>query len=205
MNIFIIILTGYLLGGVNPAAMLAKFKQVDLRARGTKNLGASNAMLVMGKKCGALVMVIDIFKAFFAVKIAKWMFPRVFCAGLLAGLAAVAGHVFPFHLNFRGGKGLAAFGGLVLAFDPAAFVFLLALGLALMVVVNYSYVMPMSAATLFPVMELLRTGSVTVFFLCACASGIVIVKHWGNIARAKRGEDIQIRSFIKEKLLGRDG
>ena len=66
MEISISLLMGYLLGAFHPAAILAKKKQVDLKKTGTKNLGASNALIVMGRKAGILVVVVDIFKAFLA-------------------------------------------------------------------------------------------------------------------------------------------
>ena len=197
MEIAIIILTGYLLGSLSPAALLSKIKQLDLRNQGTKNLGASNTMLVMGKKLGALVMLFDIFKAFFAAKLAKVLFPQLAIAQLLAGLSAVIGHIFPFYLGFKGGKGLAAFGGLVLACDPLVFLCLLTLGVILMLLTNASVAMPLSAGALFPVLTLIRSQSLAAFALAAAAGILIIVKQWSNVGKARRGEDIKIRSFVK--------
>ena len=87
---------GYGLGCLSPAALISKLKNIDLRTKGTKNLGGSNTMLVIGRAWGILVMLLDILKAYFAVKIAKWLFPQVTIAQLVAGLFAVIGHVFPF-------------------------------------------------------------------------------------------------------------
>lgn len=100
MKYLISLLLCYGLGSLNPAALLSKVKKQDLRTQGTHNLGASNTMLVMGKKWGALVMLFDIFKAFFSVKLAKWLFPQLYAVALVAGLGAVLGHVFPFYLGF---------------------------------------------------------------------------------------------------------
>lgn len=197
MDIALTILIGYLLGTLSPAALLSKIKQLDLRNQGTHNLGASNALLVMGKKYGALVMIFDIFKGFCAVKLAKVLFPQLAMAQLLAGLSAVVGHIFPFYLGFKGGKGLAAFGGMVLAYDPVVFLFLLVLGIVLMLLTNASAAMPMSAGALFPILSLIRSRSLTVFFLTAASGILIIVKHWSNVGKARRGEDIKIRSFVK--------
>lgn len=200
MDILICLLCGYLIGSVNPAAMLANRKQVDLRKEGTHNLGASNTLLVMGKKYGILVMVLDILKAFLIYRVMQRLFPRLYIAGLLSGSAAVVGHVFPFHLGFRGGKGLAAFAGLVLAHDPAVFLFLLILGLTLMLLANYSFVMPLSASALFPLLSGIRSQDLWITLLCLAVSALVFVKHWGNMGRALRGEDIRIREYIKQNL-----
>lgn len=198
------LLIGYLLGSLSPAALLSKLKHTDLKSVGTKNLGASNAMLIFGKGSGAFVMLVDILKAYLASRIAGALFPKLALAGLIAGLGAVIGHVFPFYMHFRGGKGLAAFGGMILAFDGWMFLLLLTLGIVLMVIVNYSVAMPMSAAVLFPILALVKTRSLGAFLVCAAASVLVIVKHWSNIEKGKSGRDINIREFIREKAFNRD-
>lgn len=196
MKYLISLLIGYGLGSLNPAALLSKLKQQDLRSQGTHNLGASNTMLVMGKKWGALVMLFDIFKAFFSVKLARWLFPQLYAVALVAGLGAVLGHVFPFYLGFRGGKGLAAFGGMVLAYDPILFCILLVLGIILMLMFNCSVAMPMSAAPLFAILAGIQAQSLTVFCLAAVPALIIVIKHWSNIEKARSGNDVKIRSFV---------
>lgn len=203
MKIVICLLLGYLLGSLNPAALLAKLKKVNLRESGTKNLGASNTLLVMGKGYGAIVMVLDILKAFLSAKIANILLPELAIAGLVAGLGAVIGHVFPFYMHFQGGKGLASFGGMVMAFDPLMFLTLLILGLILMLVVNYSFVMPMTAAALFPIFVALKTKSISATLIAGIASVFVIVKHWSNIGKAKRGEETKIRDVVKTKIFAK--
>lgn len=194
------LLLGYLLGSLSPSALVAKLKKVDLKSEGTQSLGASNTMLVIGKVYGALVMVFDIAKAYAASKISEALFPSLALASLLAGLGAVIGHVFPFYLKFRGGKGLAAFGGMAMAYDPWYFVALLCFGLLLMLIANCSYVMPMLAAALFPILVLVHSGSIPFFLIAVAASAIIAVKHWSNIEKGRSGRDLNIRAFIKELL-----
>ena len=142
-------------------------------------------------------MVIDIFKALAAAKLAKWLFPKLAAAAMLAGFGAIVGHVFPFYMNFRGGKGLAAFGGMVLAFDGWVFLFLLVTGILLMLVFNASVAMPMYAAAVFPFIALWKTRNLGIFLVSAAASVLIVVKHWSNIDKARRGEDLDIRRFVK--------
>lgn len=191
---------GYLLGALSPAALIGKWKKQDLRQTGTKNLGASNTMLTFGKALGALVMVFDIFKSFLACKLAKLLFPAAAYVALVAGLAAILGHIFPFYLGFRGGKGLAAFGGMVLAYDPWMFLGLLALGCILMWIFNYSAVMPMSAGTLFPILAGLTSMDIRVFLLALAAGVLVIVKHASNLTKGRQGKDLDIRGFMRNWL-----
>lgn len=190
---------GYLLGALSPAALLSKIKQIDFRKKGTGNLGATNTMLLLGKGYGALVMLVDIGKAFLASKLAKLLFPQLAAAGLLAGAAAVVGHIFPFYMHFKGGKGLASFGGMVLAYDPRMFLGLLCAGVVLMLAVNYSVVLPMMAAAVFPVLVALHSGDLLLVLISAATGLLVIVKHWSIIGKVRRGEEIKVRDFLRKK------
>lgn len=194
------LLIGYGLGSISPAAAVAKLKDTDLRSQGTKNMGGSNTMLVIGRSWGIAVMLLDILKGYFSTRIARWLFPQAAAAQLLAGLGAVLGHVFPCTMRFRGGKGLAAFGGLVLAYDPAIFLILLTVGLILMFLTNASVAMPLSAGALFPILVALKTGDLWQFAIAAAVGGLIIVKHWSNLEKARSGKDLDIRSFFRNGL-----
>lgn len=197
---FLISLTiGYLLGAVNPAAILGKVKNLNLRELGSKNLGASNAMLTMGKGYGLLVMVLDIAKAYFSAKIARWMFPKLAIAGMVAALGAILGHIWPWYMHFKGGKGLAAFGGMVLYYKPWMFAALLTLVAILVVIVNYSYVAPMTAAVLFPILVILTGGDFLTVLIAIAASTLIAWRHWSNIERAKQGREVKIRDIVTGK------
>lgn len=191
---------GYLIGCLSPAALLSWLKNVDLKKEGTGNLGATNTLLVLGKASGVLVMLLDIAKAFLSVKIARLLFPQLLVAGLLAGLGTMLGHDFPFFLKFQGGKGLAAFGGLVLAHDPVIFLILLTLGLAAMLVVNYGVALPLSAGILFPILAYLRSGSPEILLASALCSALLLVMHIGNVKKVRAGRDIPIRTYLREQL-----
>lgn len=199
MRFLLSLALGYLLGAVNPAAILGKLKNLNLRELGSKNLGASNAMLTMGKGYGMLVMILDIGKAYVSAVIAQWMFPKLAVAGMTAALGAILGHIYPWYLNFRGGKGLAAFGGMVLYYRPWIFAALLTLVCILMLIVNYSYVAPMTAAALFPILVILSGADLMIIAIAITASVLIAVKHWSNIARAKRGDEVKIRDIVSGK------
>lgn len=200
MKIVLCIAIGYLLGTLSPAALLSKLKNINLRKQGTGNLGATNTMLVLGKGYGALVMILDIAKAFIAVKIAEAICPGVSVVGLLTGFFAVIGHIYPFYMKFKGGKGLAAFGGMILAADPRLFLLLLLTGIVLMLIINYSIALPISAAILFPILYGLYWRSLTAVLICAATSILIIAKHFSIFAKIKRGDEIKVRGFIKTRL-----
>lgn len=200
MKIFLSLVIGYLLGSLNPAALFSKLKNINLRKQGTGNLGATNVMLVFGKRYAVVVMLFDIIKSALAVKLAQKFFPTLNVSGLLAGSAAVVGHIYPFYMKFKGGKGLASFGGMILALDPLLFGILLPIALTMMLIVNYSFVMPISAALLFPVFYGIRSGSAAAFMISAALSLLIICKHLGNLRKAIRGEDVKIREYITTHL-----
>lgn len=194
---------GYGLGQLNPAALISKLKNKDLRENGTGNLGATNTLLVFGKAYGIAVMIFDVLKAFFAIKIAKILFPKLAIAGLIAGCFAVVGHIFPAYLNFRGGKGVATFAGLMLAYDVRVLLGLLFVAIVIMVITDFGPYGPISAAVLFPVWLWLKVKNLLVFGSIAAVGGLIIYKHRENFRKAKEGSEIRVREF-SEKCEWRD-
>ena len=201
MENIICLIIGYCFGCASPAAWIARWKGVDLRRAGSGNLGGTNTMLVIGPKYGFAVMILDALKAVFAGAVAARIFPKLAAAALVAGLGAILGHIWPFWMGFRGGKGLAAFAGMILYHHWPLFFLLLAIGMVLMLVVNYSFIAPMSAAVLFPFFAAARAKSRKVFWVSAAASAIIVWKHWSNIGKALRGDDVRVREYIRDHLL----
>lgn len=191
------ILLGYLLGSLSPSALLSKLKKENLRNQGTGNLGATNTMLILGKGYGALVMLFDIAKAYAAVKLAEKLFPLLVYSGLIAGCAAVIGHIFPFYMKFKGGKGLAAYGGMILGLEPLLFLILLLIAIAAMFITNHAIAMTVSATVLFPFFFAIRKGDLIAFLLVAAVSALILSRHTGSILEAIRGEDTSVRAFLR--------
>ena len=187
---------GYVIGSLSPSYLLSKIKGENFREKGTKNLGATNTAIILGKGYGAFVMLFDIFKAVLAAIVAGVVFKKTALASLVSGVFSVVGHIFPFYLKFSGGKGLATFGGLILSFDPTMFCILLVITLVLMFLFNYGVAMPLSASILFPILALLKTKSLAVFMLTFLASLLVFIKHIPNLKRAINKEDITTRDYI---------
>jgi glycerol-3-phosphate acyltransferase PlsY len=107
------ILIGYFLGGILPAFIFGKLKGIDIREKGTKNAGTSNAFKVLGLKYAIPTALFDTFKGLMAMLIAFSLeADHIFIQ--LSGLAALTGHIFPFYLQFRGGQGQATATGILL-------------------------------------------------------------------------------------------
>ncbi|MBQ8833567.1 MAG: glycerol-3-phosphate acyltransferase [Oscillospiraceae bacterium] len=192
---------GYLIGCISPAAVLSKLKNVDLKKEGTKNLGATNTAIVLGRASGIFVMLFDIFKSFAASKLAKWLFPQLAVAGMLACIGAILGHCFPVFLNFQGGKGLAAFGGMILAYKPVIFLAIVIPGVILMTLLNTGVVVPMLASVMFPVLTWFVRQSIPETVCAVVASVIIFVMHWSNLQKAIHNKDIiSTKNFFKDIL-----
>ena len=203
MSAILSLAMGYFIGCINPASWVGKKKHVNLKETGTKNLGATNTALVLGKKAGYFVLIFDMFKSIFSYKVAKLLFSRLPYAGLIAGIGVLIGHCFPVFMHFQGGKGLASFGGLVLAHDPLLFAILLTLGICLAFAMNYGVYLAVSATVLFPITSFLRTGDYTDLLLTGIAGGLILIMHLKNLKRAITHEDpIHVRDGL-QKIFGK--
>ena len=95
MQTIISLALGYFIGCISPAAFVSKKKNVDLKQEGTKNLGATNTALVLGKKAGYFVLFFDMLKSIFSYKLARILFPHLAVAGIIASIGVILGHCFP--------------------------------------------------------------------------------------------------------------
>lgn len=189
----LIALIGYVIGTSNMAVYLARLHGVDLKSGGSGNPGASNALILMGWKAGVLVGLHDIGKAALAVRLAGVLFPGVALCGVVAGVACVIGHMFPFYMNFRGGKGFAAYLGMTLALNWRFALGLLAAIVVLLLVTDYIVVCTMTTVVSFPAYCAATQHFATAALLCV-ASVIIIYKHRANLARIRNGTEIGFRS-----------
>lgn len=188
-------LIGYFIGGINPSYIIAKLHKFDIRSRGSGNAGASNAVITMGTGVGVFCALFDIFKAFFTVKLCVWLFPESVLAESISGVSCIVGHIFPVLMKFKGGKGLAAFGGVVLAFDIRVFAVMLAVEIALALITDYICIVPMTASVVFPFIYRILTGKKYGALIYAVAAIIMIFRHRENIERIKNGTEAHL-SFL---------
>ena len=190
---------GYLLGCSNMALYLAKLKGVDIRAGGTGNPGASNAMVLMGWWAGVITAIHDIGKSALAVVLARLLFPESAFAGLTAGFFAVLGHMFPVFMGFRGGKGLAAYFGMIVAIDWKFALIMVAAGVLLTLITDYIVVATVTFAVVFPIYAAVKIGWTAFAIVCA-ASVIMLSKHRENFRRLADGTEIGLRRANSGKL-----
>ena len=188
---------GYLLGCSNLAYWLAKWNHVDFRKGGSGNLGASNTTILLGWKAGIAVAVHDIGKAVLAVVLARLLFPEQEYAAAAAGVSSVLGHVFPFYLKFRGGKGLASFFGTILALNWKVGLAIAVLLVLITLITDFISLGTLTVSVAAPVGIFLTTGTILLPLILAVASAVLIFKHIENIHRLLNKTEIGLRSTIK--------
>ena len=198
---------GYLFGIFQTAYIYGKMNGIDIREYGSGNAGTTNALRVLGKKAGVIVLLGDVAKTVLAVVLVKAIFARTHgdmlpLLGMYAAAGAILGHNFPVQLGFRGGKGIACTAGLVLTLGPIvtileAVTFLLTVGLT-------RYV---SLGSILVVIELvidiavlgqrgyygMSQGHLLEFYLvCTALSLMAIYRHRTNIKRLLSGTENKI-------------
>lgn len=206
LKILVTVLVGYLVGGINPSYIIGRIKGIDIRKQGSGNAGASNATIVLGKWIGVLSGVFDILKATAVMLLMPLIFDDVPFVAEIAGVSCVIGHIFPVFMNFKGGKGLACLGGMILAIDPRFFGLILACEILLLLAVDYICIVPITAAIIVPIVygifgadgldwlwraEGGRWGAAII----AIASVVMLLRHMQNIKRILGGKEMHF-SYI---------
>ncbi len=220
LSLFVVVLTSYLIGAIPSGILVSKyFRGFDIRTKGSGNMGSTNAFRVLGWKLGLLVQVMDVGKGVGAVLLAGFFFQglpfhnatpfqdlTVF--RIIAGIAAVLGHVYTCFAGFKGGKGISTAAGMLLGIAPievavAAGVFLLVVFLS-----GYISLASIIAAIIFPFTMFLRenafgvriTGYNTLIFFAIALSLFLIYTHRTNITRLIAGVENRFEKLRIIKL-----
>ena len=189
---------GYLLGNINPAFLFARHKGYDPRVDGSGNAGASNAFILAGKFAFFATAILDLLKAFLACRLCRWLFPSLSVSEQIGGVACILGHMFPVTLRFRGGKGLASLGGVILSWDWKIFLALLALAVLIAFVTNYLCFVAPTISLLFPALYYWRTRFWPAALVLLIPAVPIIWKHAENIRRIREGTEVRM-SYLWNK------
>lgn len=209
-----LIVAAYFFGSI-PFGYLAGrfFRGIDLREHGSGNIGATNAVRVLGKGIGLPVFVLDFLKGFLPVYLTGRFFLADFSPNwasallVLMALAAVMGHTFTCWLNFKGGKGVATGGGVVTALEPMGALVVLATWGVVFLAKRYVSLASIMAAASYPVTVLffnhyfsdepVTPGSLPIVIFSFVIAFLLILKHKDNMRRLINGEEH--RAFSKKK------
>ncbi|HDH4182166.1 TPA: glycerol-3-phosphate 1-O-acyltransferase PlsY [Staphylococcus aureus] len=200
MMIIVMLLLSYLIGAFPSGFVIGKlFFKKDIRQFGSGNTGATNSFRVLGRPAGFLVTFLDIFKGLITVFFPLWLpvhadgpISTFFTNGLIVGLFAILGHVYPVYLKFQGGKAVATSAGVVLGVNP---ILLLILAIIFFIVLKiFKYVSLASiVAAICCVIGSLIIQDYILLVVSFLVSIILIIRHRSNIARIFRGEEPKIK------------
>lgn len=199
MEYLLVITIAYLLGSSNMALYISKIKNVDARAGGSGNLGASNATALMGWRVGITVALHDIGKSALAVLLARFFFPELPNIGAVAGIASVLGHIFPFYLKFNGGKGFASFWGMTLALNWKLALIIAVLVVVVTVITDYIVVGTTLTILTVPVYLGIAEHSILLALILCIGTVVIMYKHRMNYVRIYKGTEIGLRSVAQGK------
>ena len=184
------VLLAYLMGSVPTGILVSRAYGTDIRASGSGNIGATNALRVLGKKAGALTLAGDMLKGVVPVLLALHFSGRE--AGILAAGAAVIGHDFSVFTGFKGGKGVATSLGVVLALSPITGAICVGVWLGAFLISRISSVGALAGFAALPVITYIRDDGRMVLPLAVFLTALIFIKHRENIKRLVSGEESRI-------------
>jgi len=194
---------GYLFGCLQTSYLLGKFKfGVDVKEQGSKNAGASNSVLLFGWGFGIFVGFIDMLKAYLPMLIVSSIYPEnkdIFFFVTLAGGGAILGHIFPFFMNFDGGKGMACYLGMLFYFGFSFGLIICFLSIILLMITNYvaaATVIILISVPLF--FQFFYSVSLSFILSMWILSILIIIKHRENIFKIIKGTETTFWSVIKK-------
>ena len=186
---------GYLIGCISPSYLIGRKKGYDVRTSGSCNAGASNTVIMAGKATAAC-------------KLGAVLLPELEYAWQITGMSCVVGHIFPVFLGFRGGKGFACRGGMVLAHSAKVFLLMLAIAVLIGFASNYIAISTVSMSVIWPVYYGTTTGNWTGAAILAIPFVPIFIKHTENFRRISRGEELRLSYLWKKdtelERIGRD-
>ena len=184
----------YLLGSIPSGLWIGrKFFQIDIRQHGSGNLGATNSFRILGKKAGTIVLLMDLLKGSISVLLLKQMDLHGI-SPLIIALFAVIGHTYPLFANFKGGKAVATFAGVILAYQPVLFliglgIFILTLAISKMV--SFTSMLTISIGVLLS----LYFQDMVLTTIALFADIFIIYRHRTNIQRIFNGTEPKVDIF----------
>ena len=196
---------GYAFGLIQTSYLLGKYKGLDIRDAGSGNAGTTNALRTLGLKAGVITFFGDILKCIAAVIVTWLIFHRTHAdivplLKIWTSAGVTLGHIFPFYMNFKGGKGIAAMGGMMFAFGDIRFIILqlvIFFGLFFLthivsvasMVLIISWMIIMAIGNILGSFGMLPPQRVEMFVIILCLTALGIFLHRENLLRLLQGNE----------------
>ncbi|SEN48380.1 glycerol-3-phosphate acyltransferase PlsY [Amphibacillus marinus] len=172
----------YLIGSIPSGLIIGKLVyQVDIREHGSGNLGGTNAFRVLGKKAGLVVTIADILKGTLAASL-PFLLSQPELSGLVIGIFAVVGHMFPIFAKFKGGKAVATSAGMILGISPLLFFIVFATFFVILYISKYVSLSSMLSA-IFAVITAVALQNTGLIIITSILCIFVVYRHKANIKR----------------------
>ena len=201
-------LSGYLFGSFPSGYLAGRMAGIDIRSAGSGNIGATNALRVMGKRWGYAVFFFDALKGFAAVRLSWFIATQILAApvraeyfSVIAAATCILGHTFPIWLKFKGGKGVATSAGAIFGLMPLVAIAILAVWIAVFETTRYVSLASIAAAISLPVTVGLLlhfkiiSGGVVMFIFSMVMALLVLWRHRSNFSRLLEGTE---QRFIRK-------
>ncbi|MFK8882292.1 glycerol-3-phosphate 1-O-acyltransferase PlsY [Bacillus velezensis] len=193
MLIALLIILAYVIGSIPSGLIVGKLaKGIDIREHGSGNLGATNAFRTLGVKAGSVVIAADILKGTLAAALPFLL--HVPIHPLLAGVAAVIGHVFPVFAKFKGGKAVATSGGVLLFYAPLLFVTMVAVFFVFLFLTKFVSLSSMLTG-IYTIIYCLFVKDPYLLIVVTLLTAFVIYRHRANIKRIINKTEPKIKWF----------
>ncbi len=201
LNLLLITGAGYLLGSIPTAIITGKLlKGIDVREHGSGNAGATNVFRVLGWQAGLLVLAIDIAKGFVATKYASQISITAMDISpvylmFLGGVSAVFGHIWTVFAGFKGGKGVGAAAGMLIALYPVAVLICFLIFALIVAGTRYVSLGSITAAVSLPVVLWLlehftgRAVEPPLYWFSIFVAALIVYTHRSNLSRLLAGTE----------------
>ncbi|MBR0057095.1 MAG: glycerol-3-phosphate 1-O-acyltransferase PlsY [Kiritimatiellae bacterium] len=202
-------LLAYLLGSVPFGLLVARARGVDIRAVGSRNIGATNVFRCVGRPWGILTFALDFLKGLIGATLVPCIALRLIAdegasaptLALVGGAAAVIGHTWPIFAGFKGGKGVATGFGMLVAITPAAVGIAFGAWLVVMAVSRYVSLSSVTAAAVLAALVWIPRfcGHLPSSIVISVIAAVVIVRHRSNICRLINGTEARFSFTAAQK------
>lgn len=191
MKIALALFLGYLLGSIPTGYIICRvLKGIDIRTKGSGNIGATNVARVVGKKAGITTLILDILKGLIGVVLIPLLVgDRTDFVKILCAIAVVSGHNWTVFLKFKGGKGVATTAGAIIGLMPIVFLSSFCIWCIVFIIWRYVSLASIIAAIFMPVFLIIYKEPIIYQVLGAIIAVIGIYRHKENIERLIRGKE----------------
>ncbi len=194
MNQLLVVIVAFLLGSIPTGYLVARARGVDIRQHGSGNIGATNVFRTLGKPLGIFVFFADALKGYVAVWLAAHFGGTAAWPSIVAAVAVIAGHNYTPWLGFKGGKGIATSGGVLIALAPWAALVGVGVWVILFYTTRYVSLASIGAAASLPLVvgvlwSLDAGGNALLWGFMSLISALAIWRHRANIQRLRNGTE----------------